>query len=52
MVYRNMDRQMDNNNRDIMFQCIYRIIQIAPAALIDKIKGQIIYTLTGNAQFD
>lgn len=52
LVYRNIDKKMDEPHKEILFQCIHNIIKVCPPAVLDQVKGQIIYSLITHPRFD
>jgi hypothetical protein len=46
-----VDKKMDPPNREILFSCLYRILTVSPPALFERVKGQLIYSLTSMRQF-
>ena len=49
-VYGNVEKKMEHEHREILFDCIYRMLLISTPTLFHNVKGQVVYSLTSLKQ--
>ena len=52
MVYKNLDKKIDNSQKYILFESIYNLLKACPEGRLKKVKGHVIYNLITNSKFE